>query len=557
MRSLAWVVLGAGCTGSVDQAPILRVEPAVIDLVVDVALPPPAVALHVLTVGADGVERDVTSAAMFTLDGRNLGAVVGGTLTSDGLTGGAATMRIAYDRLEVTVPVTAHVTGRRIVDGAPAGAALAFTTATPTAFAAHLDPGDGAVLPPGLGRMVVSFAAPDLDDAQRVVVTAPFLDLEIVAPGVPGPRELELLPSEWGAITHTARGGALELAVQSLQSSAPAVAHVTTVGLELADLDPSSLLAGGTIGDPTDQAVVRPSLWRYDMHAGVATQMFANPTGACIGCHIAVSPDGGRIAALMVAPATGGNINGVVFDPSGTVLAQSDPASATPWATATFDPGGELLAGWQGQLSLRDANTGATLAPIAMTEAAAAPTISPDGSALAYVTLDAGFSAGASQPIGNALHVRPWNAATASVGAPVELVREPRGVLLPVFSSDGKWIAYGHPTTDATRLNEVPVGAAAVRTDGSGKIVELTSDPLDKLAHWASPIAPASVGNRAPQPMVWIAVVSTRPVGGQTTSPQQLWLEAFYPELGILTPAFHLPGQPANLKILHGPIALP
>ena len=85
----------------------------------------------------------------------------------------------------------------------------------------------------------------------------------------------------------------------------------------------------------------------------------------------------------------------------------------------------------------------------------------------------------------------------------------------------------------------------------------LTSDPLDQLAHWASPVALARVGNRDPEPMVWVAINSTRPVGGNATSPTQLWLEAFYPDRGVVSPAFHLPGQPATLQVLHGPIALP
>jgi hypothetical protein len=304
------------------------------------------------------------------------------------------------------------------------------------------------------------------------------------------------------------------------------------------------------------RATIRPSLWRYDMRTGGAAQMFANPDGACIGCHLAVSADGKRIAALIVSP-TAPRLNGVVLDTGGTVLAQSDPASATPWATAAFDPGGALLAAWQGKLSLRDPTTGATLASIAMTDTAAAPTISPDGTALAYVALDAGPGDSASQPAGNALHVRPWSAAAASVGAPIELVRDGRGVVLPMFSPDGRWVAYGHAAIDPDRINEVPLGSAAVRADGSGTIVELTSDPLDKLAHWASPVAPARAGNRAPEPLVWIAVVSTRPVGGNTTSLAQLWLAAFYPERGVVARAFHLPGQPANLHILHGPVMLP
>lgn len=96
-----------------------------------------------------------------------------------------------------------------------------------------------------------------------------------------------------------------------------------------------------------------------------------------------------------------------------------------------------------------------------------------------------------------------------------------------------------------------------MRTDGSGTTVQLTADPLDQLATWASSIAPCRVGNGTAEPMVWIAINSTRPVGGNATSPTQIWLEAFYPDRGIITPAFHLPGQPAALQVLHGPIGLP
>lgn len=543
----------------VDRGPAtLRVEPASIELTVDLALPAPAASMQVFVERPNSETEDVTADARFSLEGAPLGALANATLTSDGLTGGAATVRITYDGVSTEIPATAHVAGRRIIDGSPAGVADAFASATPTPFDAHLDPLDGAVLPPNLGRMVLAFAANDLDDAHQILVTAPYLDLAIVAPGAAGPRQLELSFSEWAAITHTARGSAIQVEVASLQSSAPATARVTTVGLEIADLDAGALLAGGveSAGQVTDGDVNRPALWRYDMHAGTAAQLSVNPAGACIGCHLAVSADGTRIAALIVSP-TAPNLNGVVLDGrAGTVVAQSNPA-ASPWATAAFDPSGSLLAGWQGSLTLRDPDTGAPIAPIAMTDAAAAPAISADGTALAYVSLDGPPSAAASQPVGNALRIRPWSAAQRSVGAPIELVRDAGGVVLPAFSSDGRWIAFGHTAIAPDRILEVPTSSAAVRTDGSGTQVTLTSDPLDQLAHWASPIAPARAGNRAPEPMVWIAFMSTRPVGGNATSPQQLWLEAFYPERGVIAPAFHLPGQPATLQLIHGPIALP
>jgi hypothetical protein len=498
-----------------------------------------------LLVHDDGTAADVTTSASFVLDGAPLGQLAGASLASDGLTGGAATIDVTYGELSTSIPATAHVYSRRVVDGTPAGAADAFATASPTPFDAHLDPQDGTVLPPGLGRMVLSFAANDLDDTHQITVTAPYLDLAIVAPGVAGPRELELSASEVGAITRTARGGAVELEVASLQSSAPATSRVTTVGLEIADLDASSLLVGGIASAGAVTDADHPGLWRYDMQAGNAAQLPADPD-MCIGCHLAVSADGTRIGAVTQT------LNGVILDAhTGAVIAQSDP-STSPWATAAFDPSGALFGAWQGSASLRDGVTGAVLGQIATDDSVAAPTISPDGAMVAYVTCDAG---GSSEPVGNALRVRPWSAAQLSVGPFVELVRDGDGVVLPEFSSDGRWVAFGHSQVDSD--GDVPASSSAVRVDGSGTMVMLTTDPLDQLAHWASPIAPARVGNRNAEPMVWIAINSTRPVGGNATSPQQLWLEAFYPDRGVVAPAFHLPGQPATLQVLHGPIALP
>jgi hypothetical protein len=550
---LASCVVASACSGTIDASSSLRAVPETIDLTVDLAGQPPEVAMQVLLVHADGTEDDVTATASFALDGAPLGNLAGASLVSDGLTGGSAAIVVTYADLATSIPATAHVYGRRIVDGTAPGAADAFATASPTPFDAHLDPQDGAVLPPGLGRIVLSFAASDLDDTHQVSVTAPYLDLVVVAPGVAGPRSLELSASEVGAITRTARGGALELEVASLQSSAPATSRVTSVGLEVADLDASSLLIGGiagVVGTVTDAD--HPGLWRYDMQAGSAAQLFANPDGVCLGCHLAVSADGTRIAALTNTTATP-FINGLMLDAhTGAVLAQSDPTSTSPWATAAFDPSGALLTAWQGALTLRDGSSGAVIAQIATADSVAAPTISPDGGAVAYVTADAG---GSSEPVGNALHMRAWNAAQQTVGPMVELVRDGNGVVLPEFSSDGRWVAFGHSAPDQD--GDVPASSSAVRVDGSGTMVMLTTDPLDQLAHWASPIASARVGNREAEPMVWIAINSTRPVGGNATSPRQLWLEAFYPDRGVVAPAFHLPGQDAAFQVLHGPIALP
>jgi len=289
-----------------------------------------------------------------------------------------------------------------------------------------------------------------------------------------------------------------------------------------------------------------PSLLRYDMATAQISPMLTGPNGTCVGCHVAISADGSRIAAGM-ASAFGGPA-GILFDNvQGTILATSDATPMTPWLAASFDPAGALVTTDRtGGMALRDGRTGALVAPVVLGELATSPTIAPDGGAIAYTEVDAGTPIG--NPVGDALHVRPWNAATAEVGAPLELVRDGHGVVMPVYSPDGKWIAYG-TSTDGT--NERVTGSSAVRSDGSGRIVELTADPKDGLARWASP-----VGTSGGEAMVWIVMNSGRPVPGLPAGTGQLWIEAFYPDRGIISPAFHLPGQ-GTVSMLHGPLALP
>jgi hypothetical protein len=544
----AWLVVAAtaGCTASLD-APLtsLQIEPPAIELAIELGSSSPAVPIQVLARSVDGELTDVSDLVTFSLDGAPVGSMVAGQLASDGVTGGSATLTASYRGLAATAPVSASVYSRRTVDGTSPGAAAAFAAATTSPVDANLSPGDGSVLPPDLGALELDFGAADLDDTHEVHVTAPYLDIAVDAPGVAGPREIALAPIEWEAISRTTRGGSFAVDVASLDSSAPATARVASASYDVADLDASALLVGVMV-----DATAQPEFERYDMATATLTPMLSGPSGGCVGCHVAVSADGTRITAGM-ASALGGP-GGILFDAqSGAVLATSD-ASASPWVIAGFDPSGAMIAANNGTLTLRDGSTAAVIAELATGELATSPTVSPDGSSLAYAELDTADDA-IQNPLGNAIHVRAWNAATASLGAPTELVRDGQGVIMPVYSPDGNWIAYGHTSgTDS----EVPTGAAAVRSDGSGTIVELTSDPLDRLARWASPIAPTRAGSRDPEPMVWIAFVTERPFATLAAGTPQLWLEAFYPDRGVLSPAFHLPGQ-GTVNVIHGPLALP
>jgi hypothetical protein len=516
------VVAAMGCSATVDSSAVLWVSPSNVAMTVDLAVAAPTVALQVFL-----DDTDITAEAAFAIEGAQLGTVHAGQLISDGVTGGAATMTVSYARFTATVPMTATVVERRgpITD--------AFTTAQAVPVDASLTPGDGVVVPPNLGAFEFGFIAPAGDDAQQIHITAPYLDLLIAASGV---ATIALTPNEASAMTRTAHAVDVELA--TLQTAAPATSHIAIASYTIAEL-PARAVMIGALTTPTTP----PALLRYDLATAQVTPMLTGPGGTCVGCHVAISADGSRIAAGM-ASAFGGPA-GLLFDATqGTILATSDATPTTPWLAATFDPNGALVTtSVTGEMAMRDGTTGLMILPIALGELAMSPTISPDGSAIAYAEVDPADVIG--NPVGDALHVRPWNA--GAVGASTELVRDGGGVVMPRFSPDGRWISYG---TSLDGTNERPTGSSAVRSDGSATVA-LTTDPLDGLATWASP-----VGTSGGEAMVWIAINSRRPVPGLPAGTGQLWLEVFYPDRGAVSPAFHLPGQ-GTLSMLHGPLALP
>ena len=545
MKLLACLAI-AGCTAAVDPGQ-LRVEPAAIDVDVALGEPVPAISLRALAGNAD-----VTSTATLALDDPSLGTVAGATFTPDGHAGGTATIAVSAGGDTVAVPVEVHVHGVRFAVGVSPSVTALLAPGHDAAATYPLEPGDGAVLPPGLGGLEVDFGADDADTVSEVSLVSPFADIHIYAPGTPGPRHVALTPDEWQAIARTNRGGDATLEVRSVAASGGPV-HVLSAHVEIADVDPSAFVFGGAEVDAAGTITGRPRLYRYDPHAAASELFVAEPPGGsgCIGCHLSVSPDGKHIVAAGMTGA-GGAIDGMIIDT--TTRSITTIAATSPWNTGVYDPGGRLLTSYTatGDLTLRDGATAAPIATLALGEPAAGPAISPDGRELAYAAMAA--PAG-NNPAGTALRVRPWDAATATVGAPIT-VATAQGVLAPQFSSDGAWLLYARSTEPDERGL---IGVDVVRADGSTAPIELTTAAGDQLPRWMSPIAPARVGGRDPEPFAWIALASTRAVGARPMPGQalSLWLAAFYPARGVLSRPVHLPGQSLGLSALHAPYALP
>ena len=167
---MRWLFVGVvGCAASEAT---LRIEPAAIDL--DVELDSMAyVNVRVFAMTGSGAVDVTADARLALVDGARLGAVAGTRFTSDGRTGGHATIAASFGDVSVDLPVHVRIHSMRREDGVPLDAAGWFESATDVVVDALLEPGDGAVLPPNLGRFDVDFAAADGDDLHEVALTGP------------------------------------------------------------------------------------------------------------------------------------------------------------------------------------------------------------------------------------------------------------------------------------------------------------------------------------------------------------------------------------------------
>jgi hypothetical protein len=522
MRHLAATLAVAcgGCGATLFAPHELTFDQNDVTVIVDLSGPAPdPIPLRVLSTD-DG---DVTAGATLTLAGTNLGTIAGATLVLDGRIGGEATIQASFGSLSASLPVTVRLHSTRLVPGTPASAPDTIANAPVTQTNMALEPGDGAIVPPNIDHLEVDFSAEDSDDLHEIAIRSPYLDVRVYGSATPGPRHFDLTADEWTAISRTSRGDGIDLTVWSQNSTATTSSRMSYAHLAIADRD----LVGGLVfgGGPNGQAA---QLWHYDLATG-ATPWLQSATGACQSCHVAASPDGKRVAI-------GGGGGGALIDTQTRALVPVVDA----WGSGTFDPSGALVTSTAGVLNMRDAS-GTNVATLATGVYAAEPTISGDGSALAYVVTDDTVNF-----VGPALRVHDWNAATATLGPPREIVRIPGGAIAePELSADGTWILYGQLATPSFSDS---MGVAVADTSGHLPPKPISMDSQDWWARWMGPIAPTRIAGRDPAPMAWIVLRSIRTVGGRENNVAQLWLVGFFPRTGEITRPFHLPGQPADVE---------
>jgi hypothetical protein len=527
-----------GC--GVGEAPAaLRVEPAELELTVELDAAAPA-AFRVMN-GA----IDVTAAAVYAVTGTPLGTVAADGFHSDGRTGGRATITVTLGDATATFPV--HVVLHASRNDAAAEVPGWFATAARVVVDGNLEPGDGAVLAPNLAGLDIALDPPAGDDLHDVEILGPDLDIHVYGSG----GEARLNAAEWDAIARTSRGRSVELIAQSLATADPTTSHVVSVHVAVTDLPlPSEVLFAGRRTGEVAQ------VWSYDPTRG-STQLWA--TGAAVsglGSDLASSRDSRRIAAGLTSdpgasPAGGGTVLDVA---SRAAVAPPSPQVGT-WTGAAFQPDRSLVTANAGVLTLRSGDTALPLANLNLDVLASQPTVARNGHALAYVSgpMDTVTTPASPQPTPLELRVHDWNPATATLGPSLILAPATDGVFVkfPDFSPDDRFVLYSSVPAVTGATGDIMVA----RADGSESSILLASGY--DMARFASPMIAARSGHPDAEPMVWIVMQSDRPVGGRDqTGVPQLYAMAFYPELGVASRPFYLPGQDAGVAVLHAPAIL-
>ncbi len=513
------------CTAALEREPVVRIEPA--EIVVDVELEQPRtidVAVFVDDERASDVE--------LTLEGAEVGTVDHSGLHLHAFTGGTATLTVAVNDVVEQIPVDVQLHGTRVLGRVAPETRDRFAAALDVPFDAQLEPGDGAVLPPNLGTYEVNFAATEDATDHEISFAAPHLDLRIYARATTGPQRIALTPAEAYALASTTRGSSVDLAVRTLGASATTAAFATKARLAMSDHEVHGALLVNAV--PTTYNNSQPH--RYDFDSATMTP-WSPDGGACVGCHVAVSPDGNRFAAVQIGSAA----TGMIWDAQTRRPLTTEDATRT-WTSASYAVNGELLTANEGVMTVRDGTTAAALTTLAPGTPATMPITSPDGRWLAYAVL------GAYPNLGLELRAHDWNPTTRELGAMRVLIPpDPDGLAIkePSFSADGEWLVYTRAVNGA---GHGPHGFAMIRADGtSGPI--FAPDPYDSLARWLTPAIPTRAGGKSAERMAWLVLSSRRPIAGAPAV--QLWLVGFYPDLRAFTRPILLPGQRRDLRTPH------
>lgn len=491
----------------------------------------------------DGSSADVTASTTWHVADTTLGAMTGATLVAPGPRGGATMVHASYQGATAAVPVTIKVSNVTVVPPAPGNAADLFAAASedPGRAPTIVYPSDQTMVPPNLGEFDTHFADGAGNDLFEVSLTSPFVDVRMYVTAA-GSGWVVFPPDAWRIAGETERGRGLKVTVRGLATGSPGLAGSSPpLAVRVAKDD----VEGGIYY----WAASASGIYRHDFgKPGVPAEPYYTPAqsgGRCVACH-ALSRDGTRMAVTF----DGGNGGATVLDVASRAPLFNPDGSVLRSNFTVFDPSGtRMLTTFQGTITLRDPATAGVITTVPAGAYATHPDWSPRGDLICWIAVaspSADWYFG-----GGRLMIQPYDAASDTFGAPVELVPQgPQNIFYPTFSPDGEWILYNQSSEDA--YDDATAEIWAVPVDGSRPPLKVSAANVgpgltNSWARWAP--FPQQTGGEMNEPFYWFTVSSKRAFGvrlGQGVP--QIWMAPFFPMRAAAgqdpsLPAFRLPFQ--------------
>lgn len=501
---------------------------------------------------ADGSTRDVSAEALWSVDDASLGQFSGAAFTANGTRAGASMVRADWAGASGSAAVVVNVQGHRILGGAPANAADLFAAATEQAGLAPtvVYPPDQTLVPPNLGDFEVHWMDVGGCDLFEIRLQGAYADLRLYATGAAlAGSWAAFTTAEWSVVGSAHQGEATTVTVRGLQTATPGAAG--TSGAITVRLSNQAIQGGIYYWAAASAQGLPEGIYRHDFERpGEPAEEFytvtQSPDGRCVACH-ALSRAGDRMA--------------VTFDGGDGAASIIDVATRTPtlptdgtyhFNFATFHPdGARLVTVYQGNMSLRDPDTGAELGTVPTGGYATQPDWSPAGDALVYV--DVASPGGDWHFGGGRLMTIAYDPSADTFGAPVVLVpAETLNLYYPAWSPDGDWIAFNK--SDGDSYDDPAAQLWVVRADGSAAPMPLDQANVaggltNSWPRWA-PFEQLYTGSDDAEPLLWLTFSSKRDFGVRLVgvAEPQIWMTAFFPARAAAAqdptvPPFRLPFQ--------------
>lgn len=481
-----------------------------------------------------------------------------GVYTANGAVAGSVVVTVEALAMMATTTLTVTVEHSVIVNVAPTDAADQFAAAgapvdDPARATNLLYPGDGTAFPQNVFPADIQWEGGVDGDLYRVTLSVRGVDVNAYAlhSGAAFTYDWLVDRTAWRALAESAPEESVVVRVDRLEAASGQVITGVPRTIRFAD------------------AVIRGAIYYWDLGGGRIQRIRGDGTGLesfmpnpparpsdgrrCVACH-AVSRDGTRMAAELWDGGDYGAIFDLTADLSGDPAPTVVPPTQQRFLSASFSPdNSRLIANSGNGLFLMDGNTGGrptTTGTPLPTAAAAHPTWSPDGTAIAFVTNTNGgwavdFTRGdlALIDVTGADAFGPQR--TIFTGGALTVAR-------PSWSPDSSWLAIQY-SQHSRAFEDVAVGPS-VRREGSIQMVSRDGATVSELTalnggatnSYYPTFSPFDEGG-----YYWLAFFSTRDygnaqVGTRGTGRRQLWVAAVSSSPGAADPsntAYWLPQQ--------------